>query len=162
MTNQILDKVDGKLATPFELVHQAAPYNCTWFPLFSIANFYKDSESDKDCATFQSKAMIGIAIVRPTKITALSVYNPITKQYYDPDTYKFDPSRLPCTDFSSQIHYDGRLNSDLYCHIHKNTPELYLPGMPLKIPSNKDDNNEYTTAIVLSIPIRDLTWHGVA
>ena len=86
MTNQIPAKVDGKLTTPFELVHHVAPDTRTWFPLFYIAYFYKDSESDKDRTTFQYKAMIGIAVGRSTKTNALSVYNPITKHYYEPYT----------------------------------------------------------------------------
>ena len=48
--------------------------------------------------------MIGIAVGRSTKTNALSVYNPTTKKYYEPDTYKFDPSRLPCNEFPSRIH----------------------------------------------------------
>ena len=33
--------------------------------------------------------------------------------------------------------------------------------MPLKIPSNKDDGNDYITAIVSSIPIHDLSDNTV-
>ena len=100
--------------------------------------------------------MIGISVGRSTKTNALSVYNPITKKYYDPDTYKFDLSRLPCTNFPSHIHYDRGFLAGLYHHSHKNTLEPYLPSMPLKIPSNDNYNDDnYTTAIVLSIPIPD-------
>ena len=80
MTNQIPDKVDGKLATPFELDQRVAPNTRTWFPLLSIAYFYKDSDNNKDHTTFQSKSMIGIAVGRSTKTNALSIYNPITKK----------------------------------------------------------------------------------
>ena len=62
MTNQIPAKSDGKLTTSFELVHHVAPDTRTWFPLFSIAYFCKNSENDKYRTAFQSKAMIGIAI----------------------------------------------------------------------------------------------------
>ena len=72
--------VDGKLTTLFELVHHVAPYTRTWLPLFSIAYFYKDLDNDKDCTTFQSKDMIGIAIGQSTKTNVLSIYNPITKK----------------------------------------------------------------------------------
>jgi hypothetical protein len=113
MTNQISAKVHGKLTMPFELVHRTPPNTRTWFPLFSIIYFYKDSDKDKDCTSFHSKTIIGITIRQSTKTNALSIYNPITKQYYDPDTYKFDPSRLPCTDFPAQSHYDGDLHTDL-------------------------------------------------
>ena len=55
---------------------------------FSCVYFYRDSNKNKDRSSFQSKAMIGITVRRSTKINALSIYNPITKQYYDPDTKK--------------------------------------------------------------------------
>ena len=99
MTNQIPAKVDGKLTTPFELVHHVAPDTRTWFPLLSIAYFYKDLDNDKDHTTFQSEAMIGIAVGRSTKTNALSIYNPTIKQYYKQGMYTLDPSRLPCTEF---------------------------------------------------------------
>ena len=86
MMNQIPAKVDGKLTTSFELVHHVPPDTRTWFPLFSIVYFYKKTNKDQDRAPFQSKATIGIAVGRSTKTNALSVYNPITKQYYEPDT----------------------------------------------------------------------------
>ena len=66
--------------------------------------------------------MIGIAVGRSTKTNALSVYNPVTKQYYEPDTYKFDPSCLPCTEFPSRINYDGGLHADLYRQSHHKRP----------------------------------------
>ena len=104
--------------------------------------------------------MIGITVGQSTKNNNLSIYNTITKQYYELDTYNFDPYRLPCTEFPSQIHYDGGLHADLNRHSHKNTSEPYPPGMPLKTPSNEDNNNNnennYTTAIFSFIPIRDL------
>ena len=111
----------GKFTTPFELVHRTPPDTRTWFPLFSCVYFYKDTDKNKDRSSFQSKAMIGIAVGRSTKTNALSIYNPITKQYYEPDTYKFDPSRLPCTEFPAQIHYDGGLHANIYRHSHKNS-----------------------------------------
>ena len=101
--------------------------------------------------------MIGITVGRSTKTNALFIYNPITKQYYEPDMYKFDLSCHPCTKFPSQIHYDGGLHAELYHHsLTKNTPELYLLGMPLKTPINKYDGNNYTTDIVVSTPIHYL------
>ena len=53
------------------------------------------------------------------------------------------------------------LHADLYHHSHKNTPEPYPPGMSLKIPSNEDDDDNYTTAIVSSIPIRNPSGNTV-
>ena len=88
-------------------------------------------------------------------MNALSVYNPVTKQYYEPDTYKFDPSRLLCTEFPSRINYNGGLHADLNRHSHINVPEPYPPGTLFKIPAADGGNDKCTTAIVLSIPIRD-------
>ena len=79
MMNQIPSKVNGELTTSFELVHHVPPDTRTWFPLFSIVFFYKKSDEDQDRTSFQSKAMIGIAVGRSTKTNALSVYNPTTK-----------------------------------------------------------------------------------
>ena len=89
------------------------------------------------------------------------VYNPTTKQYYKPDNYKFDPSRLPCNKFPSQIYYNGALHADLYRHSHKNTPEQYPSGMILKLSRKDDDPADYTTAIVSSIPIRNSAGNAV-
>ena len=83
MHNQIPITFNGKLTTPFELVHRVAPDSRTWFPLFSIVYFYKETDADKDRENFQAKAMIGIAVGRSTKTNALSVYHPITKKYYE-------------------------------------------------------------------------------
>ena len=99
--------------------------------------------------------MIGIAVGRSTKTNALSVYNPVTNQYYEPDTYKFDPSRLPCTEFPSRINYDGGLRAELYRHSHRNVPEPYPSGTQFKIPAADGNHDECTTAIVSPIPIRD-------
>ena len=119
MMNQIPAKVGGKLTTSFELVHHAPPDTRTWFPLFSIVYFYKKSDDDQDRTKFQANAMIGIAVGRSTKTNALSVYNPTTKRYYEPDTYKFDPSRLPSNKWPSRIYYDGGLVANLYRHSHR-------------------------------------------
>ena len=137
MINHVPVKADGKLTTPFELVHRTPPDSRTWFTLFSVVYFYKDTDADKDRENFESKSMIGIAVGRLTKTNALSVYNPITKQYYEPDTYTFNPSRNPANEFPHQIHYDGGLYVDLYRHSHRNVPEPYPPGTPLKIVSPK-------------------------
>ena len=120
--NQILSKINGELTTLFELAHHVPPDTCTWFPIFSIVFFYKKTDEDQDRTSFQSKVMIGIAVGRSTKTNAVSVYNPTTKKYYEPDTYKFDPSCLPCNKFPLRIHYDRGLVTDLYRHSYKNVP----------------------------------------
>ena len=147
MMNMIPGKVNGRLTTPFELVHRCPPDSRTWFPIFSMVYFYHDSDSDKNRVTMQSNAMQGIAVGRLNNTNALLVYHPVTKKYYE-----FDPSRLPGNEWPSRIHYDGGLFADLYRDGHTNVPEPYPPGLPLKIAL---EDGSITTAIVSSIPIRD-------
>ena len=92
MMNMTPGNVSGKLTTPFELVHRVAPDVRTWFPLFSIVYFHLNN-TDGDAASFDSDAMIGIAVGRSDKTNGLRVYNPSAKNYYEPYLYKFDPSR---------------------------------------------------------------------
>ena len=102
MVNQIPIKVDGQPTTSFELVHRTPPDSRTWFPLFGIVYFYNDK--NHLCNSSQSKSMVGIAAGCSTKTNELSVCVPNTKQCYEPDTYNFDPSRCPSTEFPTQIH----------------------------------------------------------
>ena len=153
MMNMIPAKVNERLTTSFELVHRVKPDVRTWFPLFSVVFFYKEDDVDHDRNNFESDAMIGIAVGRSVKTNALRVYNPTTKQYYEPDTYKFDLSRRPSNEWPDKIQYDGGLYVNLYRDVHHNTvPEPYPPGMPFKL---VDDNGDIVTTIVSSIPIRN-------
>ena len=81
MMNHIPVKVNGMLTAAFELVHRVPPDTRTWFTLFSIVWFYKDTDANADRTSFQPKGMQEITTGRSTKTNALSVYNPITKQY---------------------------------------------------------------------------------
>ena len=153
MINQLPGNADGKFTTPFELVHRAPPDARTWFPIFSIVYFYKQSDADQDRANFESKAMQGIAVGRSRSTNALLVYNPSTRKYYEPDSYKFDPSCLPSTEFPGKIRYDGGIYADLYRDTQRDVSEPYPPGTTFKL-APSEDSTDYTTAIVSSIPIR--------
>ena len=160
MHNMIPGRVNGRLTTPFELVHRCPPDTRTWFPIFSMVYFYKDSDADKSRSSFQSNAMQGIAVGRSSKTNGLLVYHPGTKKYYEPDTYKFDPSRLPCNEWPNRnLRYDGGLIAGLYRDGHSNVPEPYPPGMPFRI--ILEDGSD-TTAIVSSIPFRDASGDVVS
>ena len=52
MMNQIPSKVSKELTTSFKLVHHIPPDTRTWFPLFSIVFFYKQTDEDQDCTSF--------------------------------------------------------------------------------------------------------------
>ena len=114
-------KVNKRLTTSFELVHRVNPDVHIWFPLFSVIFFYKEDDINHDRTNFEADAMIGIAVGRSTKTNALWVYNPTTKTYYKPDTYKFDLSRCLSNEWLDKIQYDGGLYINLYRDVHHNT-----------------------------------------
>jgi hypothetical protein len=106
MMNAIPGRFGGKLASPFLLVHGLRHDKCTWFPLFSICYFHHKKDGDVPRSHCQSHTMDGIAIgCLPTSNTML-VYNPRTKQYYEPDSYRLDPYCLPSLVYPS-LNYDS-------------------------------------------------------
>ena len=152
MMNMIPGKVDGNLTTSFELVHRVKPDARTLIPLFSIVYFSMDKNDNTERTNFMSECSVGIAVGRSIKTNALRVYSPSTKNYYEPDTYLFDPSRRPSNEWPDKIQYDGGLYINLYRDSHRNkVPEPYPPGMPFKLAS---DDGELVTTLVSSIPIR--------
>lgn len=159
MMNYIPGRVQRKLTTPFELVHRVKPDGRTLFPLFSIVYFSlerkKKNEDDTDASgdgtNFTSHSQVGIAVGRSDKTNALRVYSPSTKTYYEPHTYKFDPSRRPSNEWPGQIQYDGGLYINLYRDSHNKVPEPYPPGMPFKL---ADDDGDLVNVIVSALPVR--------
>ncbi len=59
------------------------------------------------------------------------VYNPRTKQYYEPNSYRLDPYRLPSLVYPS-LEYDGRLFCSLFWDENVPIEELYPPGTRVK------------------------------
>lgn len=72
--------------------------------------------------------MEGIALGCSESSNAMVFYNPTTKQYYKPDTYKLDPRRLPSIVWpTTTITYDGGIFADLYRDSNPNIPKLWFP-----------------------------------
>ena len=94
MMNAIPGKFGGKLASPFLLVHGSGHDERTWFPLFSVCYFHHVRDGDIPRSHCQLHTLDGIAIGRSPMSNALLVYNPRTKRYYEPDSYRLDPYRL--------------------------------------------------------------------
>jgi hypothetical protein len=90
MMNAIPGKLHGKLVSPFLLVHGVGHDKHTWFPLFLVCYFHHDKDWAVACLHNQAHTMDGIAVGRSPTSNALLVYNPWTKQYYEPDSYRFD------------------------------------------------------------------------
>ena len=128
MMNCIPGKINDALTTPFELIHHSPPDSRLWFPLFSLGYFHHTRDGSVARSGFQAQTMEGIAVGRSTTSNAMVFYNPTTKQYYEPDTYKLDPSRLPSTAFPKTIVYDGGIFADLYRDNNPNVPEPFPPG----------------------------------
>ena len=128
MMNCIPGKFRDALTTPFELIHHSPPDARVWFPLFSVGYFSHTRDGSVMRSGFQAQTMEGIAIGRSETSNAMIFYNPITKNYYEPDTYKLDPSRLPSTTWPNTITYDGGIFADLYRDANPNIPEPFPPG----------------------------------
>ena len=95
MMNMIPGKYKTKLASPFMLVHGECPDQRTWIPIFSLCYFHHDKDGDTPRSKNQAHTMDGIVIGQSPTSNALLVYNPRNKRYYEPDSYKLDPYRLP-------------------------------------------------------------------
>ncbi len=95
MMNAIPGKLHGKLASPFLLVHGVGHNERPWFPLFLLCYFHHDMDGGVTRSHNQAHMMDGITVGRSPTSNALLVYNPQTKQYYEPDSYRLDPYRLP-------------------------------------------------------------------
>jgi hypothetical protein len=67
----------------------------TWFPLFLLAYFHHEEDSNVQRSKHQAHLMDGIVIGPSPTSNVLLVYNPHNKQYYEPDSYRLDPYCLP-------------------------------------------------------------------
>jgi hypothetical protein len=127
MMNAIPGKFGGKLASPFLLVHGVGHDERTWFPLFSVCYFHCEREGDISRSHCQAHTMDGIAIGRSPTSNAMLVYSPRTKRYYEPDSYRLDPYRLPSSVYPD-LCYDGGLFCSLVRDGGAPMEELYPPG----------------------------------
>jgi hypothetical protein len=150
MMNAIPGKFNGKLASPFLLVHGSGHNEQTWFPLFSIFYFHHKKDSNVSCSHCQSHTMDGIAIGHSPTSNALLVYNPQTKCYYKPDSYRLDPYRLPSSVYLS-LKYDGGLFYSLLWDKNMPVEELYPPGTQVK--RMDPDTNMLLAGTVMDIPL---------
>ncbi len=120
MMNALPGKLHGKLASPFLLVHGVGHNKRTWFPLFLLCYFRHDKDGGMARSHNQAHMMDGIAVGRSPTSNALLVYNPRTKSYYKPDSYRLDPYRLPSLVYPS-LTYDG----GLFCSLVWAEPNNY-------------------------------------
>ena len=150
MMNAIPGKYGGKLASPFLLVHGTGHDERTWFPLFSVCYFHHERDGDVPRSHCQSHTMDGIAIGRSPTSNALLVYNPRTKRYYEPDSYRLDPYRLPSSVYPS-LKYDGGLFCSLLRDEGVSVEEPYPPGT--RVERMDLNTNMLLAGTVMDIPI---------
>ena len=150
MMNAIPGKLHGKLASPFLLVHRVGHDERTWFPLFSVCYFHHDRDGPVSRSHTQAHTMDGIAVDCSPTSNALLVYNPRTKRYYEPDSYRFDPYRLPSSVYLS-LSYDGGLFYSLYRDDNPSKKELHPPGTRIK--QLDPSTNMLLAGTVMDIPL---------
>jgi hypothetical protein len=98
----------------------------------------------------QSHTLDGIAIGRSPTSNALLVYNPRTKTYYEPESYRLDPYRLPSLVYP-QLRYDGGLFCSLLCNENPAMEESYPPGTRVK--RLNPDTKMLLAGTVMDIPL---------
>jgi hypothetical protein len=100
----------------------------------------------------QAHTMDGIAVGCSPTSNALLVYNPRTKKYYEPDSYRFDPYRLPSSVYPS-LSYDGGLFCLLYRDDNPTSmEELHPPGT--RIERLDPSTNMLLVGTVMNIPLQ--------
>jgi hypothetical protein len=134
----------------FLLVHGVGHDERTWFPLFSVCYFHHDKDGAVACLHNQAHTMDGIAVGRSPTYNALLVYNPRSKQYYEPDSYRFDSYRLPSSVYPS-LKYDGGLFCSLYWDNNPSMKELYPPGT--RVERLDPSTNMLLAGTVMDIPL---------
>jgi hypothetical protein len=108
------------------LIHGARPNPRTWLPLFLLCYFHHKKDSNALHSKSQAHTMDGIILGRSPTSNAILVYNPRNQQYYEPDSYRIDPYRLPSSVYPT-IRYDG----GLFISLHRNDiPSISKPYPP--------------------------------
>ena len=150
MMNIIPSKVDSGLASPFLLVHGVGHDERTWIPLFSLCYFHHTKDGDLSRSKHQAHTMDGIIIGRSPTSNALLVYNPQTKQYYEPDSYRIDSYRLPGSVYSD-IKYDG----GFFCSLHRDDNPSFEEKYP---PGTRIERIDPSTKMLLAGTVMDIPF----
>ena len=89
--------------------------------------FHHTKDGDEKRSATQAHTLDGIIVGRSSTSNAILVYNPRSRKYYEPDTYRIDPYRLPCSVYSD-VRYDGGLFCSLLRDDNPTQEEPYPPG----------------------------------
>ncbi len=150
MMNMIPGKYQNKLASPFMLIHGIRLNPRTWLPLFSVCYFHHKKDSDASRSKSQAHTMDGIVLGRSPTSNAILIYNPWNQRYYEPDSYKIDPYRVPSSVYST-IKYD----SGLFVSLHRNdNPAISKPNPPgTRVLAINPSSERSLAGTVMDIPL---------
>ena len=154
MMNMIPGKYKGSLASPFMLVHDTPANCCTLVPLFSVCYFNHTKDGNTKRSKNQAHTMDGTVLGRSTASNTLLVYNPRNKSYYQPDSYKIDPYRLPGSIYPT-IKYDG----GLFCSLYWDTAPLHDEPFP---PGTRVECQDPVTRVLQAGTVMDIPMDSSA
>ena len=143
-------KYHDKLASPFMLVHGICPDPRTWLPLFLVCYFHHEKDSDASCSKSQAHTMDRIVLGQSPTLNAILVYNPWNQRYYEPDSYKIDPYRVPSSVYPT-IKYDGGLFVSLHRDDNPAISKPYPPGT--RVLDINPSSERSLASIVMDIPL---------
>ena len=98
--NHVPGRLNRKLTSPFELVHGTKLDPRTWFKLFSLGFFHYQADGTITISKKQSHTMAVIEVRRCPSSNTITFYNPRTRSYYNPPTYRLEEARHPSSQFS--------------------------------------------------------------
>ena len=151
MMNAIPGKYNNRfLASPFLLVHGVGHDERTWIPLFSLCYFHHEKDGDDSRSKHMAHTLDGIIVGRSETSNALLVYNPRNGKYYEPDSFRIDSYRLPCSVYPT-VKYDGGLFVSLVRDDLPMFEEKYPPGT--RVERLDPSSNMLLAGTVMDIPL---------
>jgi hypothetical protein len=152
MMNTIPCKVHGRLASPFLLVHGVGQDERTWFSLFSLCFIHHNKDGPMKRSKHQAHTLDSIVVGKSPTSNALLVYNPHSKKYYEPDSYRFNSYRLP-----GLMHPDIKYDGGLFCSLLQDDN----PSMEEKNPrGTRVECLDPSTNILLVVTVMDIPLSG--
>jgi hypothetical protein len=133
----------------FLLIHGIGHDEQTWIPLFSLCYFHHEKGGTDTPSKHMAHTMNGVIVGHSPTSNALMVFNPQNGQYYEPDSYRIDLYRLPCSVYPTLIY-----NRGLFCSLLRdNNPtfeEKYPPGM--RVERIDPSTNKLVAGTFMDIP----------
>ena len=152
---QMMNAISGKyndrfLASPFLLIHRVRHDERTWIPLLSLCYFHHEKDGGNTRSKHMAHTLDGIIVGRSETSNALLVYNPRNGKYYEPDSFRIDSYRLPCSVYPT-VKYDGSLFVSLLHDVNPSYEEMYPPGT--RVERVDPESNMLLARTVMDIPL---------